>query len=131
MTRHLTNRFSTSTPSSGLPHRYPFLLVDRVLEWRSGESIRALKNVTVNEPFFTGHFPERPVMPGVIIVEALAQTRILTTTAAQASQQEHAVRRRHRWLPLAGQWSRGSAHPHGAGGAQHEGIWKLSAATMW
>jgi 3-hydroxyacyl-[acyl-carrier-protein] dehydratase len=56
-----------------LPHRYPFLLVDRVLEWRSGESIRALKNVTVNEPFFTGHFPERPVMPGVIIVEALAQ----------------------------------------------------------
>jgi 3-hydroxyacyl-[acyl-carrier-protein] dehydratase len=57
-----------------LPHRYPFLLVDRVLEWRSGESIRALKNVTVNEPFFTGHFPERPVMPGVIIVEALAQT---------------------------------------------------------
>lgn len=56
-----------------LPHRYPFLLVDRVLEWRPGESIRALKNVTVNEPFFMGHFPERPVMPGVIIIEALAQ----------------------------------------------------------
>jgi 3-hydroxyacyl-[acyl-carrier-protein] dehydratase len=56
-----------------LPHRYPFLLVDRVLEWRKGESIRALKNVTVNEPFFMGHFPERPVMPGVIIIEALAQ----------------------------------------------------------
>jgi 3-hydroxyacyl-[acyl-carrier-protein] dehydratase len=56
-----------------LPHRYPFLLVDRVLEWRRNESIRALKNVTVNEPFFTGHFPERPVMPGVIIIEALAQ----------------------------------------------------------
>ena len=56
-----------------LPHRYPFLLVDRVLEWRRGESIRALKNVTVNEPFFMGHFPERPVMPGVIIIEALAQ----------------------------------------------------------
>ena len=56
-----------------LPHRYPFLLVDRVLEWRKGESIRALKNVTVNEPYFTGHFPERPVMPGVIIIEALAQ----------------------------------------------------------
>jgi 3-hydroxyacyl-[acyl-carrier-protein] dehydratase len=57
-----------------LPHRYPFLLVDRVLECRSGESIRALKNVTVNEAFFPGHFPHRPVLPGVIILEALAQT---------------------------------------------------------
>lgn len=57
-----------------LPHRYPFLLVDRVLECRKGESIRAIKNVTVNEPFFPGHFPYRPVMPGVIIIEALAQT---------------------------------------------------------
>ena len=57
-----------------LPHRYPFLLVDRVLECRPGESIRALKNVTYNEPFFPGHFPGRPVMPGVMILEALAQT---------------------------------------------------------
>lgn len=57
-----------------LPHRYPFLLVDRVLEFKSGESIRAIKNVTFNEPHFTGHFPERPVMPGVMILEALAQT---------------------------------------------------------
>lgn len=56
-----------------LPHRYPFLLVDRVLEYRKGESIRALKNVTYNEPFFPGHFPQRPVMPGVLIVEAMAQ----------------------------------------------------------
>jgi 3-hydroxyacyl-[acyl-carrier-protein] dehydratase len=56
-----------------LPHRYPFLLVDRVLECVPGEHLRALKNVTINEPFFTGHFPERPVMPGVIIIEALAQ----------------------------------------------------------
>ena len=56
-----------------LPHRYPFLLVDRVLECRPGESIRALKNVTYNEPFFPGHFPHRPVMPGVMIIEALAQ----------------------------------------------------------
>jgi 3-hydroxyacyl-[acyl-carrier-protein] dehydratase len=56
-----------------LPHRYPFLLVDRVLEYRSGESIRALKNVTYNEPYFPGHFPNRPVMPGVMIIEALAQ----------------------------------------------------------
>jgi 3-hydroxyacyl-[acyl-carrier-protein] dehydratase len=57
-----------------LPHRYPFLLVDRVLECRAGESICALKNVSVNEPFFPGHFPHRPVLPGVIILEALAQT---------------------------------------------------------
>jgi 3-hydroxyacyl-[acyl-carrier-protein] dehydratase len=57
-----------------LPHRYPFLLVDRVLECRPGQSIRALKNVTYNEPFFPGHFPTRPVMPGVMIIEALAQT---------------------------------------------------------
>src|SRR4249919_3078879 len=57
-----------------LPHRYPFLLVDRVLEIHPGQSIRALKNVTYNEPFFTGHFPHRPLMPGVIVIEALAQT---------------------------------------------------------
>jgi 3-hydroxyacyl-[acyl-carrier-protein] dehydratase len=57
-----------------LPHRYPFLLVDRVLECKVGKSIRAIKNVTYNEPFFVGHFPYRPVMPGVIIIEALAQT---------------------------------------------------------
>lgn len=57
-----------------LPHRYPFLLVDRVLECRPGQNIRALKNVTFNEPFFPGHFPARPVMPGVMIIEALAQT---------------------------------------------------------
>jgi 3-hydroxyacyl-[acyl-carrier-protein] dehydratase len=56
-----------------LPHRYPFLLVDRVLELVPGESIRAVKNVTYNEPFFPGHFPGRPVMPGVMIIEALAQ----------------------------------------------------------
>lgn len=56
-----------------LPHRYPFLLVDRVLECVRGERIRALKNVTYNEPYFTGHFPARPVMPGVLIIEALAQ----------------------------------------------------------
>lgn len=56
-----------------LPHRYPFLLVDRVLEVEANKSIRALKNVTINEPFFPGHFPNHPVMPGVLIVEALAQ----------------------------------------------------------
>lgn len=60
-----------------LPHRYPFLLVDRVLEIVPGEKIRALKNVTINEPFFPGHYPHHPVMPGVLIVEALAQTAAL------------------------------------------------------
>ena len=60
--------------SQYLAHRYPFLLVDRVIELIPGESITAIKNVTINEPFFTGHFPNQPIMPGVLIVEAMAQT---------------------------------------------------------
>ncbi len=56
-----------------LPHRYPFLLVDRVLDYVKNERLTAIKNVTYNEPYFMGHFPERPVMPGVLIVEAIAQ----------------------------------------------------------
>ncbi|HEY9148610.1 MAG TPA: 3-hydroxyacyl-ACP dehydratase FabZ [Gammaproteobacteria bacterium] len=56
-----------------LPHRYPFLLVDRVLECEPGKRLVAIKNVSVNEPMFTGHFPERPIFPGVLIMEALAQ----------------------------------------------------------
>ncbi|GJM04909.1 MAG: 3-hydroxyacyl-[acyl-carrier-protein] dehydratase FabZ [marine bacterium B5-7] len=56
-----------------LPHRYPFLLIDRVLEVEKGQHIKALKNITVNEPFFQGHFPGKSVMPGVLIIEALAQ----------------------------------------------------------
>ena len=56
-----------------LPHRYPFLLIDRVLSYEPGKSIEALKNVTINEPFFVGHFPHHPVMPGVLIIEAMAQ----------------------------------------------------------
>jgi 3-hydroxyacyl-[acyl-carrier-protein] dehydratase len=60
-----------------LPHRYPILLVDRVLEIHAGERIRALKNVTINEPYFEGHFPHRPVMPGVLMIEALAQAAAL------------------------------------------------------
>lgn len=56
-----------------LPHRYPFLLVDRVLEFTPGETIRGYKNVSINEPFFNGHFPGHPIMPGVLIVEAMAQ----------------------------------------------------------
>jgi 3-hydroxyacyl-[acyl-carrier-protein] dehydratase len=60
-----------------LPHRYPFLLVDRVLAIDKGKTIKALKNVTINEPFFEGHFPNRPVMPGVLMLEALAQAAAL------------------------------------------------------
>ena len=60
-----------------LPHRYPILLVDRVIALEKGKSIKALKNVTINEPFFNGHFPHRPVMPGVLMLEALAQAAAL------------------------------------------------------
>ena len=56
-----------------LPHRYPFLMVDRILEMDPGKSLKALKNVTINEPYFQGHFPHRPVMPAVLMMEALAQ----------------------------------------------------------
>lgn len=56
-----------------LPHRYPFLLVDRVLEYKTFDHLTAIKNVTINEPFFQGHFPENPIMPGVLMLEALAQ----------------------------------------------------------
>ena len=60
-----------------LPHRYPILLVDRVLEIEKGKRIKALKNVSINEPYFSGHFPHRPVMPGVLMLEALAQAAAL------------------------------------------------------
>lgn len=60
-----------------LPHRYPFLLIDRVTEYDVGKSLTAIKNVTMNEPFFQGHFPNKPVMPGVLIIEAMAQAAAL------------------------------------------------------
>jgi 3-hydroxyacyl-[acyl-carrier-protein] dehydratase len=68
-----------------LPHRYPFLLVDRVLAVDPGKTIKALKNVTINEPFFVGHFPHRPVMPGVLMLEAMAQTAGLLAFADENS----------------------------------------------
>jgi 3-hydroxyacyl-[acyl-carrier-protein] dehydratase len=67
-----------------LPHRYPFLMVDRVLELEEGNRIVALKNVTVNEPFFQGHYPHLPVMPGVMIIEAMAQAGGLAVCGAEA-----------------------------------------------
>lgn len=66
-----------------LPHRYPFLLVDRVLDYQSGNYLHAIKNVTINEPYFTGHFPIKPVMPGVLILEALAQATGLLAMETQ------------------------------------------------
>lgn len=75
-----------------LPHRYPILLVDRVTALEKGKSIQALKNVTINEPFFTGHFPHRPVMPGVLMLEALAQTAaLLSFDAAGVTPDEKTV----------------------------------------
>ena len=69
-----------------LPHRYPILLVDRVLELERGVHIRALKNVSYNEPFFAGHFPHRPVMPGVMMLEALAQASALLSFDADSGE---------------------------------------------
>ena len=65
--------FDISKVMELLPHRYPFLLVDRVVELENGKSLSAIKNVSINEPFFQGHFPGQPVMPGVLILEAMAQ----------------------------------------------------------
>ena len=72
-----------------LPHRYPFLLIDRVLDVAPGERLRALKNVTANEPFFDGHFPHRPVFPGVLMLESIAQASAILVSLiidAKASQ---------------------------------------------
>ncbi|MBU2917140.1 3-hydroxyacyl-ACP dehydratase FabZ [Psychrosphaera sp. F3M07] len=67
------NSFEVEKIMSYLPHRYPMLLIDRVLDYKVGESLHAIKNVTINEPIFTGHFPGKPVFPGVLILEAMAQ----------------------------------------------------------
>ena len=74
-----TNKFSMDIHEilNHLPHRYPFILVDRVISMELGKEITAIKNVTINEPFFPGHFPYHPVMPGVLIVEAMAQAAAL------------------------------------------------------
>tara|TARA_R110002073_G_scaffold101455_4_gene230550 strand:+ start:807 stop:1250 length:444 start_codon:yes stop_codon:yes gene_type:complete len=75
-----------------LPHRYPFILVDKVIAYEAGKDIVALKNVTINEPFFMGHFPHHPVMPGVLIVEALAQAAaILTLRTVDSKDKDNSV----------------------------------------
>ncbi|WP_022655119.1 3-hydroxyacyl-ACP dehydratase FabZ [uncultured Desulfovibrio sp.] len=80
-TAHKSQRMDIQSILSILPHRYPFLLVDRVVECVPGSHIKAYKNVSVNEPFFQGHFPGVPIMPGVLILEALAQTGALLAAA--------------------------------------------------
>ena len=74
---------------NSLPHRYPFLLIDRVLDYTPGESLHAIKHVTINEPFFQGHFPVQPVMPGVLILEAMAQaTGLLAFKSMEAAAED-------------------------------------------
>ena len=79
MTLDLQLPVDAATIRKLLPHRYPFLLVDRVVEFEKDKRVLAYKNITQNEPFFTGHFPDRPIMPGVLIIEALAQAGGLLT----------------------------------------------------
>ncbi len=74
-----------------LPHRYPFLLIDRVLEIVPGQRIRAIKNVSVNEPYFPGHFPQKPLMPGVLIIEALAQAAAILGEKSVAENHQEGV----------------------------------------
>lgn len=74
-----------------LPHRYPFLLVDKVLEMDNGKRIVAIKNVTMNEPFFQGHFPGHPVMPGVLIIEAMAQVAAIMAYLTSVSNAEKKI----------------------------------------
>ena len=71
-----------------LPHRYPMLLVDRVLDWEPGQFLRGLKNVTADEPFFQGHFPAYPVMPGVLVIEAMAQVAGLLTMLSDVARRD-------------------------------------------
>lgn len=114
-----------------LPHRYPFLLVDRVLDLVPGESIHAYKNITFNEPYFTGHFPHHPVMPGVLIMEALAQAAgILSFKTMDAKPTDDSV---FYFVGIDGARFKKPVHPgdqlhlHVTVARQMRGIWKYKA----
>lgn len=84
------SEFTIDKVLSYLPHRYPFLMIDRVLSYDEGKSLTAIKNISVNEPQFTGHFPELPVMPGVLIIEAMAQAAaILAYVSTKTSPKDY------------------------------------------
>lgn len=116
-----------------LPHRYPFLLVDRVVNCEPGKSIHAYKNVTINEPYFVGHFPHHPVMPGVLIMEALAQAAgILSFKTMDVMPDEHSVfyfvgidNARFKKPVSAGD----QLHLHVEIARQMRGIWKYNAVA--
>ena len=92
MTSNNTNDLDIIEIFKHLPHRYPFLLIDRVIDCVPGQSLRALKNVSYNEPFFQGHFPRRPVMPGVLVLEAMAQaTGILAFRTSEVQPSERSI----------------------------------------
>jgi 3-hydroxyacyl-[acyl-carrier-protein] dehydratase len=91
MTEKINTIFETGRIMEMIPHRYPLLLVDRVVNLVPGESAVALKNVTINEPHFQGHFPNYPVMPGVLIIEAMAQTAALVVVEALGKKAEGKV----------------------------------------
>lgn len=80
------NLFDITKILEFLPHRYPFVLIDRVVELESGQKIKALKNVTINEPFFQGHFPGEPIMPGVLIIEAMGQAGCVLVMEARGEE---------------------------------------------
>ncbi len=84
----MTDAMDIAAVMEHLPHRYPFLLIDRVKEVEPGKRIVALKNVTINEPFFQGHFPQRPIMPGVLILEAMAQAAGILVFRTQGNKPE-------------------------------------------
>ena len=91
MKNNLRKEYNIREISELLPHGYPFLLIDRVFDIMPGESLSALKNVTINEPFFQGHFPGNPIMPGVLIIEAMAQAGALLLHASLPDLSEKAV----------------------------------------
>ena len=87
----MDNSFDIQEIMKLLPHRYPFILVDRILELTPGEKVVALKNVTINEPFFQGHFPGTPIMPGVLIIEAMAQVGGVLALSSMVPLNENAL----------------------------------------